>query len=78
MTEITLRDLPPELARRIERMSNELGLSLDETVIRLLEERLLRRHHDLDDLDGAWSGAEADEFDANLAKQRRIDRALWD
>lgn len=87
MKAITLRNVPPEVARRIERKSQELGLSLNKTVLRLLEERLIpgsarpvapERHRDLDDLAGAWSQEEADEFDAALAEQRRIDPELWD
>ena len=35
------------------------------------------RQHDLDHLAGTWSQEEADEFDAALAEQRRIDPELW-
>ena len=37
MRAITLRNLPPELAKLIEREAAESGLSLNRTVIRLLE-----------------------------------------
>jgi hypothetical protein len=86
MKAITLRNLPPELVERIEQESAQRGTSLNKTVIRLLEEALLRAateqkhpvHHDLDSLAGSWSQQEADEFDQALGQQRSIDKELWD
>lgn len=86
MKAITLRNVPPTVARKIEERSRELGLSLNKTVIRLLEERLLpaggsplgsRRYHDLDDLAGAWSDEEAAAFDRAVAEERKIDEEIW-
>lgn len=86
MRTITLRNLPPELEEQVEVRAKELGLSLNRTVARLLEEHLLppsrplgsRRYRDLDHLAGSWSPEEADEFDRSLGEQRRIDPELWD
>jgi hypothetical protein len=85
MKAITLRNLPPEVARRVEEKSRELGLSLNRTVVRLLEERLLGagksgrrvRYDDLDWLIGSISKEEAEELRASLAEQRQIDEDLW-
>lgn len=85
MTAITLRNIPPELAATLERRAAESGLSLNRTVIRLLEEQLGLRpktsrprcYHDLDFLFGVWSEEEAARFDAALAEQRKIDPELW-
>ncbi len=85
MKVITLRSLPPELARRIRQRADEAGTSLARTVITLLEERLGLRsrpgrevlHNDLDELAGSWTSQEADCFDAVLADQRAIDADLW-
>jgi hypothetical protein len=85
MKAITLRNLPPEVARRVEEKSRELGLSLNKTVVRLLEERLMGagksggrvRYDDLDELAGSMSPAEADELSAAIAEQRQIDEDLW-
>ena len=79
MTAITLRNLPPQLAAMLERKAAESGLSLNRTVIHLLEESLglrgkapgPRPYHDLDFLFGMWSEAEASQFDGALAEQRR-------
>ncbi|HSL84079.1 MAG TPA: hypothetical protein VLF66_15005 [Thermoanaerobaculia bacterium] len=86
MKTITLRNLPPHLERKVEEKSRELGLSLNKTVARLLEDCLLpsarplggRRYRDLDHLAGSWRPDEADEFDRGLEEQRRIDPELWD
>jgi hypothetical protein len=86
MKTITLRKLPPDLEERVEAKARELGLSLNKTVIRLLEEQLTpssprplgsRRHRDLDHLAGSWTAEEAAEFDRSLEEQRRIDPELW-
>ncbi len=82
---ITLRNLPPEIARAIQKRAREQGLSLNRAVIAMLEESLgLRpngrkraRYHDLDSLFGTWTPREANDFDAALAEQRRIDSELW-
>lgn len=86
MKVITLRNIPPEVARLVEARSKETGLSLNKTVIRLLEGLLgtsrstsaPKRYRDLDDLVGVWTEEEAREFDEILARQRRIDPEMWD
>ena len=86
MRVITLRNIPPDVAELIEASSERSGLSLNKTVIRLLQESLgvtgavapPRRHDDLDELAGTWTEKEALEFDRSLAGQRQIDRELWD
>ncbi len=86
MKAITLRNIPPEVARRIEARSQETGLSLNKTVIQLLGETLgvpgpatgSRKYRDLEGLAGAWTEEEAREFDRILAEQRRVDTELWE
>jgi hypothetical protein len=87
---VTLRKIPPELARLIRRRAEEHHTSASRTVIELLEERAGSRtvkvgkkkpqrilHHDLDALAGSWTKTEASEFDRVLATQRGIDLDLW-
>ena len=84
MKVITLRNIPTPVARLIEKRSARSGLSLNKTVIRLLEELLAAEpgeaaeHRDLDELAGAWSDEDAREFDRILAEQRRVDTELWE
>ena len=85
MNAITLRNIPREVRDAIERRAREEGLSFNRTVLRMLEESLGLRserprvpHQDLDHLAGTWSSEEADEFDAALSEQRRVDPGLWE
>ncbi len=80
MATITLRNLPPELLKRLRRKADKEGESLSKTILRILEESLgIRRtrepelHHELDALFGSWTKKEAQTFDRALAEQREID-----
>jgi hypothetical protein len=85
MKAITLRDVPPELARLIQRRAEQEKMSLNKTVVRLLEEGtgLQQKkkgkplHDDLDALAGSWTQKEARDFEQALEKQRAIDPDLW-
>ncbi len=85
MKAVTLRNIPPELARVVERRSRQTGRSLNRTILEALEESLLHRskkkdlrlNHDLDWMFGTWTKEEADKFDKALAEQRTIDPELW-
>ena len=72
MKTITLRDIPPPLANKIEERSKRRGTSLNRTVIEMLEESTPSSkpviHHDLDDLAGTWTKEEGDEFNRFLKK----------
>ncbi len=85
MKAVTLRNIPTELVRVIERRARQSGKSLNRTIIEALEASLLNRpkkkerrvYHDLDWMVGSWTKGEADEFDRALAEQRTIDPELW-
>ena len=84
MKAITLRNLPPDLVRRIQHTAKEQRTSANKAVIRLLEEKtrsgrasVKTGYHDLDVLAGSWSRSEANAFDRALARQRAIDEDLW-
>ncbi len=84
MKAITLRNLSPELARVVRRQATEKKMSINKAVISLLEgatgtvrKKQSALHHDLDELAGSWTEAEAAEFEGTLAHQRGIDRDLW-
>ena len=85
MKAITLRDVPPELARLIQRRAEQEKMSLNKTVVRLLEEgtglqqkkKAKPLHDDLDALAGSWTQREARDFEQALEKQRAIDPDLW-
>jgi len=84
MKAITLRNIPPELARIIERKAREENTSISRAILRLLEENLGTRNkrknvrfHDLDALGRSWSKEESEVFEKALKDQRRIDPDLW-
>lgn len=85
MNAITLRNVPPQVARAIRERAKKEKTSLNRAVIRLLEEatglggpgRKQRVRDALDALAGSWTKEEADEFDAFLREHRTIDPEMW-
>jgi hypothetical protein len=82
---VTLRKLPPEVSKAVQRRARERGTSINKAAISLLEEAAgIRRkthgsalYHDLDALAGSWTKEEAARFEETLRKQRRVDPELW-
>ena len=81
---ITLRNIPPELARKLEQKARTKGVSFSKITLEILENAMglsrgkrRVRHHDLDSLAGTWSKQEATTFEASLREQRRVDPDLW-
>jgi hypothetical protein len=84
MSAITVRNLPPKVARAIREKARRERLSLNKAVVRLLEEatgatRETRKvvHHDLDRFFGTWTRKEADAFDRALLEQRQVEPEMW-
>ena len=78
---ITLRNIPSELAQKLEEKARAQGVSLTTAAIEVLEQAMgLRRrkqrvlHHDLDSLAGTSTEEEARVFEKSLRNSRRIDR----
>jgi hypothetical protein len=84
MNPITVRNLPPAVARAVREKARKEKLSLNKAVVRLLEEATgVERpsgkvvHHDLDHLAGSWTEAEYRRVSAALREQRKIDPEMW-
>ena len=83
MTAITLRNIPPKLQEVIQKRADADGLSLNKTILRMLEEAAGHRptgrklYRDLDHLAGTWSEEQAAAFEAALIEQRAVDPELW-
>jgi hypothetical protein len=80
MNGITVRNLPPAVAKAVKEKARKEKLSLNKAIVKLLEEatgtdagKKKAVHHDLDHLAGTWSEAEYQQFMAALREQRRID-----
>ncbi len=85
MKAITIRNIPPAIARAIRKKADSERTSLNKAVVGLLEERVgsragktsKPRHDDLDFLIGCWTKEEARAFEKALAEQRVIDPEIW-
>ena len=84
MKAITLRNIPPDVARAVERRASREGQSLNKAVLELVAEGAgLKsrprkvRHTDLDSLFGTWSKKQADAFDRQLRELRTVDAEVW-
>jgi hypothetical protein len=85
MSQITIRDLPPEVEKTIRKESKRKGVSLNKVVVSLLERTIgvqkkgaeRKIYRDLDRLSGTWSKKEAEKFENNLRSQRQIDEEIW-
>ncbi|MDD9981923.1 MAG: hypothetical protein OXU81_11295 [Gammaproteobacteria bacterium] len=77
-TQITVRNVDPELSRQLRAISTERGESLNTTVLRLLRDAVgldarrerLRRYV-------GWTRDELEEFSAALRAQRVVDERYW-
>ena len=77
MKTITIRNIPDELAQRIEERAKQTGMSLSQTVIQMVRESFpeprVVPHNHFDKFFGTWTEEQADEFDAILAEMRGVD-----
>ena len=77
-SQLTVRNVDPELSRQLRAISAERGESLNTTVLRLLRDAVgvdarrerLRRYV-------GWSRDELEEFSAALRVQRVVDDRYW-
>jgi plasmid stability protein len=86
MKQITIRSIPDEVKKTVQKEAAEKGVSLNKAIISLLERAVGSKtpekkkrvlYNDLDHLAGLWSREEAAEFDKNLTAQRKVDTELW-
>ena len=85
MKTMTIRGIDEPLAQALRAAAQSEAHSVNQLVINILEERFglakvarySRRHHDLDDLFGAWNDDQYQRMEAAVAQQRGIDPELW-
>ena len=81
MNQITVRTIPASVESRLRAMADRLGLSLDQTVIRLLEAATGGRpdapKRDLSEIAARWSDREAEVFDRVTAFFELVDDEMW-
>jgi len=81
---VTVRNLPPGVAKAVKEKARKEKLSLNKAIVRLLEEatgvekgKKKVVHHDLDRFFGTWTKEEADAFDEAMREHRQIDPEMW-
>lgn len=87
LKQLTLRGFDEAVAREIERVAREEGVSLNQSVQKLLRRGLAQSDNgvadgvigdSLDHLIGTWTAEEADEFDRAVADFDVIDESMWE
>lgn len=87
MKQLTIRGFDEDLARRIRRLANREGISLNQAVLRLLRKGAglgeQGPHADtvgssLDHLIGTWTAEEAAQLDRALEDFEEIDESMWE
>ena len=76
--QLTIRNVPAEVGRRLDRLSRERGQSLNTVVVGILTEvvGVDARRARLDRY-ATWTDDDVAEFAEALASQRVIDAGLW-
>jgi plasmid stability protein len=82
MKHLTVRNLPPPIAKALEKERRRRGKSLNKTVIELLGQGLAvalphGRNNGLRRLAGTWSEAELKRFSKTIEAAEVIDEDLW-
>ena len=82
MKTMTLRNVPEDLARELEREKRRRGKSLNQVAIDLMKQALGlnsggRRSNGLAQLAGSWDREELEEFERATAQFEQIDEELW-
>ena len=80
MRNLTVRNLPPEVAEALKREKSRRGTSLNQTVIDLLEQSLGvagARSNGLQRFAGQWSEEHFEQFQAAVTGFEGIDPELW-
>ena len=76
--QLTIRNVPAEVGKRLDRLSRERGKSLNTVVVGILTESVgVDARRERLERYGTWTEADATAFDEALASQRVIDAGLW-
>ncbi len=87
MKQLTIRGFNDELAKRIRRVANREGISLNQAVLKLLrkgagigdrKDKADIVGSSLDHLFGTWTAEEAKSFDRALEDFEDIDEPMWE
>lgn len=82
MEQLTIHNVPPDLALALEEESQRLREPLEQTVIELLRQALkvrttYEKSNGLARLAGTWTEEEYREFESAIAVTEQLDEELW-
>lgn len=80
MRHLSIRHVPPELARALDEEKRRRGTSLNRTVLELLGQALglgPGRSNGLERYSGTWTEEEFEEFERAIEFTEQIDEELW-
>ena len=82
MKTMTIRNIPDDVARALEKEKRNRGTSLNETVICLMRQSLGiggegSRSNGLATIAGTWSAQEFQQFSRHVAPFEEVDEELW-
>jgi len=81
MNQLTVRNIPAEVDTKLRSLAEQSGLSLNQTVIRLLEAATGQSPHppkrDLSQIAARWTTNEAADFDRVTATFESVDEEVW-
>lgn len=82
ITQMTLRQIPDEVEKKLRKRSRQSGQSMNRTAIELLEEALgLKmsgdKQRDLSMFSGEWKTSDYEEFQRHTSQFEKIDAELW-
>lgn len=81
MKHLTVRDVPPDVARALEKEKERCGKSLNQTVVDLLRQSLgiggVPRSNGLAEQAGTWTEEDLEEFESAIVEAEQIDEELW-
>ena len=82
MRNLTIRNIPPDLAEALEKEKYRRSISLNQTVIEVLSQGLGvgitgTRTNGLARLAGTWTAEDYERFEAVIGSTEQIDEELW-
>jgi len=85
MKAITIRDIDPEVARKLKVTASEQNKSMNQLVLEFIKKNLglekeivyTREYNDLDNLFGGWDEDEFNSIQNKINQERQIDQDLW-
>lgn len=79
-SQITIRNVSPDLARRLKALAEKNGTSVNAVVLKLLEKAIGvdERRRRLQQRFATWTDRDFQEFDRALRAQRTIDAETWE